>query len=250
LTPAVSRDGQWLAYHGGEAQDKVYVARTDGQETRRVTDDGFVNRVARWSPDGQWLAFMSNRSGVMHIWAIHPDGSGLTQVTATGEDRYPVWSPDGKRMAYNRGPRGSFLIEFGRRTQQTPIRVPVEIEPGGWFGVSDWSRAGDLLLGHMRRADGTSKGIGVYSLGAGTFEQVSEFGFLPRWLNDDRRVLFWNDQKLYVADRRSRAPREVFAAPELDQNFDIAPDNRRIYFSLMAGEADVWLMTSRDDSSR
>jgi Tol biopolymer transport system component len=183
----------------------------------------------------------------MQIWAIRPDGSGLRQVSAGGEDRYPVWSPDGKRLAYNQGPRGSFLIEFDKSPdEQRPVRVPVEIEPGGWFGVADWSHDGQLLLGHMRRADGTSKGIGVYSLAGGSFEQVSEIGFLPRWLSDGRRILFWHEGRLYLVDRRSRTPHEVLAPSSvhgaMEQNFDISPDNRRIYFSLMASEADIWLL--------
>ncbi|MCX6636133.1 MAG: hypothetical protein NT090_13790, partial [Acidobacteria bacterium] len=247
MTPAVSPDGNWLAFHGGEGQDKLYVVRANGEEMRRLTEDRHVNRVPRWSRDGQWIAFMSNRSGAMQIWAIRPDGSGLRQISAGGEDRYPVWSPDGRRLAYNQGPRGSFVIEFDKSPkEQAPARVPVEIEPGGWFGVTDWSHDGQLLLGHMRRADGTSNGIGIYSLADGSFEKVSEIGFLPRWLSDCRRILFWHEGRLYLVDRRSRTPREVLAPSgvqgTMDQNFDISPDNRRIYFSLMASEADIWLL--------
>jgi Tol biopolymer transport system component/predicted Ser/Thr protein kinase len=247
MTPAVSPDGNWLAFHGGEGQDKLYVVRADGQEMRRLTEDRYVNRVPHWSRDGRWIAFMSNRSGAMRIWAIRPDGSGLRQVSAGGEDRYPVWSPDGKRLVYNQGPRGSFIIEFDKSPdEQRPVRVPVEIAPGGWFGVADWSHDGRLLLGQMTRADGTSKGLGIYSLADGSFEPVAEIGRLPRWLGDGRRILFWHKGCLYLVDRRSHTPQEVFAPSgvlgAMAENFDISPDNRRIYFSLMASEADIWLL--------
>ncbi len=245
MNPEVSPDGQWLAFHGGERQDKLYIARADGREMRQLIEDGYMSRVPRWSPDGQWIAFMSNRTGAIECWAIRPDGSGLRQISNDDPCRYPVWSPDGKRLAYNKPARGSFLIELDNPPPaQKPVRVPVEIEPGGWFGVADWSRDGRLLLGHMRRADGTSKGIGIYSLASGSFEQVSRMGFLPRWLADDRRILFWHQGRVYLIDRRSRAPREAFSIPgvQIEQNFDISRDNRRIYFNVPTYEADVWLL--------
>jgi Tol biopolymer transport system component len=245
MTPEVSPDGQWLAFHGGERQDKLYLARTNGREMRRLTEDRWTDRVPRWSPDGQWIAFMSNRTGTFQIWAIRPDGSGLRQISNDESCRYPVWSPDGKRLAYNKGTGGSFLIEFDKPpSEQKPVRVRVEIEQGGRFGVADWSRDGRRLLGHMRRADGTSKGIGIYSLASGSFEQVSQMGFLPRWLADDRRVLFWHQGRVHLVDRRSSAPREAFSMPgvQIEQNFDISRDNRRIYFSVPTNEADVWLL--------
>lgn len=141
---------------------------------------------------------------------------------------------------------GSFLIDFDRPpADQKPVRVPVEVEPGGWFGVADWSRDGQTLLGHLRRKDGTSKGIGVYTIVSGSFEQVSEMGFLPRWLADGQRILFWHNGRLYVVDRRNRnKPREALSFPgvQIEMNFDVSRDNRRIYFSVPTNEADIWLL--------
>src|SRR4029450_3651786 len=54
-----------------------------------------------WSPDGSRLAFYSNRGGVQQIWSVRPDGSDLRQLTDHRESGvlWPVWSPDGTRIA-------------------------------------------------------------------------------------------------------------------------------------------------------
>src|SRR5262249_58542359 len=56
----------------------------------------------QWSPDGQWLAFTSNRIGDKNqIFAIHPDGGEALQLTRTenGVNGFE-WSADGKSIAF------------------------------------------------------------------------------------------------------------------------------------------------------
>lgn len=54
-----------------------------------------------WSPDGQTIAFQSNRTGDWEIFSIRVDGTGLRQLTANdGRDAHPSWSPDGKRIVF------------------------------------------------------------------------------------------------------------------------------------------------------
>jgi TolB protein len=52
----------------------------------------------RWSPDGQWIAFGSDRSFAGGIWLIRTDGTEQRRLTQTGG--WPVWWPDGKQIGY------------------------------------------------------------------------------------------------------------------------------------------------------
>ena len=44
------------------------------------------------SPNGQWLAFQSNRSGKWQIYRMRVDGTDLLQLTFDGENKEPDWS--------------------------------------------------------------------------------------------------------------------------------------------------------------
>jgi uncharacterized protein (TIGR03437 family) len=85
-----------------------------GQIVQRLTTDGDSRISAiqpRWSPDGQTIAFVSNKSGNNEIWTIHPDGTGAIRVTANGLDNSgPSWSPNSKSLAFATNNNGSYTI--------------------------------------------------------------------------------------------------------------------------------------------
>jgi len=61
-------------------------------------------RTPAWSPDGEWIAFATYRSGTPAIWIMRADGSQARQLTASGDhgDFLPSWSPDGREIAFQR----------------------------------------------------------------------------------------------------------------------------------------------------
>ena len=60
--------------------------QADGSSPINLTNDPSLDRWPTWSPDGEWIAFTSNRSGVSEIYAMRPDGRDLMQLTE-GESR-------------------------------------------------------------------------------------------------------------------------------------------------------------------
>ncbi len=84
-----SPDGKELAYCGiRDDLFDIYTIPVIGGEERRLTHGEGRNDGPDYSHDGQWIYFNSSRTGLMQIWRIHPDGSGLEQVT---HDNYGNW---------------------------------------------------------------------------------------------------------------------------------------------------------------
>ncbi len=108
--PQVSPDGGRVVYSVGRADrerdrgtSQIWLSGIDGANPRRLTWSGDRNREPRWSPDGRWIAFVSDRvkdhSG---LFVMPSDGPGEARElvhhrTAIGA---LAWSPDGRSIAY------------------------------------------------------------------------------------------------------------------------------------------------------
>lgn len=111
---AVSPDGTMLAYQSDAAGntdvwvkdisnlgDAAYDPADRG--TNLTADSPFRNEAPAWSPDGTKIAFHTNRNGDFDIFMMNADGSDQVAVTADARsDGYPVFSPDGTRLAITR----------------------------------------------------------------------------------------------------------------------------------------------------
>ena len=106
--PRVAPDGSTIAFAGqpnrGQPYDQlkntIWVLDHSGR--RRALDTG-QGRAPAWSPDGNWIAFDSDRGSANHEYAafiIHRRGGPARRVTPYQLNaNHPVWSPDGKRLA-------------------------------------------------------------------------------------------------------------------------------------------------------
>ncbi|HWI62536.1 MAG TPA: S9 family peptidase [Symbiobacteriaceae bacterium] len=102
----ISPDGSRVAYtvqeidkEKNEYKTSIWVAR-EGKEPVQYTG-GAKDNSPRWSPDGRYLAFVTNRSGSNQIWLLPLEGGEARQLTRIkGGAGNPVWSPDGKYIAF------------------------------------------------------------------------------------------------------------------------------------------------------
>ena len=245
--PTLSPDDRWRVFFSLRGkQDDIFVIGSDGKGLRQLTDDIYKDRQPRWSPDGKTIAFYSNRGGNWQMWTIHPDGGGLAQLTyePRGDVLNPVWSPDGSRLAYSIMDVNSSIIEVKKPwSAQSPQELP---RPGGldaYLAVNSWSPDGRKLAGDMHLLGGPA-GIGVYSLESREFKRLTQMGRSPWWLSDSRRLLFVHSGKLYLVDSQAGRVQELLSlAPQVAVMGAASRDDRWIYFSLQATEADVWQMS-------
>ncbi|NKQ87331.1 TolB family protein [Rhizobium ruizarguesonis] len=84
-----SPDGRQLAYCGiRDDLFDIYTISVDGGAETRLTHGEGRNDGPDYSADGQWIYFNSSRTGLMQIWRIHPDGTGLEQVTSDNQGNW------------------------------------------------------------------------------------------------------------------------------------------------------------------
>ena len=104
-SPAFSPDGQMIAFSGRspERQDAgVFIVNLDGTGLRNLSNNPAIDTSPTWSPTGQQIAFISDRSGSPQLWVMDSDGSNVQRlVTEGGHCDSPDWSPDGRFIVYS-----------------------------------------------------------------------------------------------------------------------------------------------------
>lgn len=110
--PTWSPDGKSIAYTSTrDGNQEIYVARSDGSESRRLTNDLAFDAHPAWSPSGKHLAFATNRWGDWELALLEIETGSVTRLTTSpGLDDYPAWSADGKRLAFTSNRDGNFEI--------------------------------------------------------------------------------------------------------------------------------------------
>src|SRR5260370_27966178 len=123
--PSISPEGQRVAFdvttvdkRTSEYRSSIWVVSTEGDEAKRFTAGPANGHSPRWSADGRWFAFVSDREGESlgkdekeqkkrgkgkpQIWLIPTDGGEARQLTFMQHGASnPVWSPDSKRLVFD-----------------------------------------------------------------------------------------------------------------------------------------------------
>lgn len=79
------------------AKYDTYIASASGGTPRLVADQ--MHQPAL-SPDGTWLALNGTRANSEHLILMNSDGTNMREITDFVEDGQPIWSPDGKKLAF------------------------------------------------------------------------------------------------------------------------------------------------------
>jgi len=147
ISPAAGPAGKKLAVameSPGENLD-IYIVNPDGSNPLRVTNHPAADLEPTWSPDGRYLAFVSDRSGAPQIYMIDlyqgNESTNNKPIRLTNSGSYntsPAWSPDGRYLAYVRRTGSQFdlyMIDFqgaGGRTDIQLTNTPYNEEDPSW----------------------------------------------------------------------------------------------------------------------
>jgi len=90
---------------------RIYVMNADGSEVTALSPEGVEDTAPIWSPDGQKIAFVSQRDGNREIYIMDAEGQNVVNITRhPADDWTPAWSPDGSRLAFSSFRTGGWEI--------------------------------------------------------------------------------------------------------------------------------------------
>ena len=125
LSLDVSPDGKTIVF---ELLGDIYTLPIEGGKAKLIDGGMAFDSQPRFSPDGQWIAFLSDREGSENVWIMKADGSGPKQVSKDPNNEFasPAWDPSGKyiyvsKTKFGIGPREIWMyhVDGGTGVQIT-----------------------------------------------------------------------------------------------------------------------------------
>ena len=174
------------------ARGQLLTIATERGDITRVAPDDMAsrNQFPKWSPDGKYIAFQSDRSGRDEIWLSDPDGRDLKKVTDLDNEKgTPLWTPDSKAVLYTAADRKlySYSVADGKTAVVSSSDVArigsVSVSPDSkWVAFSKQDRT---LRSHVY----------IAPIGGGEERHVSDDGTLYSegnavWTADGQYLVF------------------------------------------------------------
>jgi dipeptidyl aminopeptidase/acylaminoacyl peptidase len=149
--PVVSPDGTEVAYTFTPAADQwrsaeIRVAAIDGGAVRRLSGvPDMHDGGPEWSPDGQTIAYASERGGFYELHLVGRDGANDRRLTSADADHTSHdWHPDGTRLVASRGHRNRFsLVSIDVANGSAEV-----LAEGGTWHTPQWTASGDIVAGY------------------------------------------------------------------------------------------------------
>ena len=198
----------------------IYVMDADGKHQTRLTDDVGNDESAKWSPQGNRIAFLSDRRGSgPEIYLMNADGSDQCPL----RDAAPVrpftfeWSPDGSRLAYKDWNDGDVHVAEVTSCDAQNKPDPVNVSAGKPAGTSDsepsWSPDGGRLVVVNSAACGDCSDLHVFNafdgLGRVALSTGPGFDAHPSWSPDGSLIAYEGnrgERGIYVTPSNGGGP--------------------------------------------
>jgi dipeptidyl aminopeptidase/acylaminoacyl peptidase len=139
-----SPDGNYLAVDRGIGKNDLWIVPLDGGEPFGLVETPFDDGYARFSPDGQWIAYVSNQSGRFEVYLTRfPSGEGKWQLSKGGADWLLGWNEDGTELYFLdlEGALSAVRLELGDRVvADLPRRLYPTRSELTWASAKDGQR--------------------------------------------------------------------------------------------------------------
>lgn len=245
-SPSISPDGKhilfargWVDQINDRSRSNLWITDVEGKRVRELTHGDWSDSGPVWSPDGEKIAFISDRDGTSQLHVMWFDTREVAQLMHL--ERAPgsiAWSPDGKKIAFT-----SFVPDTS-----SPLSVKLPARPRG----AQWAAPAVLVDRLSWQRDGSGYAAPgfthVYTIDAvlgGTPRMVTSGDYNhggPQWSSDGDTIFvsgilkpeaeYLNgDSEVYAIDLDTLAVKALTDRKGPDGNHEVSPDGRWIAYT-------------------
>ncbi|MBN1678235.1 MAG: S9 family peptidase [Candidatus Thermoplasmatota archaeon] len=243
MSPVYSPEGGRVAYHTdfeGDENHDIVVVNADGRGAKKHSDGVEDNYDPRFSPDGERIAFLSNRDhDIDNLYLVGSRGGSIRKLT---DEEVPVrrfaWSPLGDSIVYETGVGDDDFISLAStqkaKTKKILYRRNVEHSLVGDFGTPHpWSSDGDRLLFASNENDAVD--IGMLDIASGMKKWLvrsKKDKYAPQWSPDDGSLAYLEVEEPNVVLKVRRGENTALVSPRegTSRAAKWLPDGRGLVF--------------------
>lgn len=125
------------------ARGEIFTVPEEKGEVRNITQTPTIREIyPTWSPDGKWIAYLSDRTGEYELYIRAQDGTGEDKRITTDGKCYrfhPVWSPNSEKLLYSDKKLRLFYVDIDEKKPVLIDKAEVsEIHNYSWSSDSKW----------------------------------------------------------------------------------------------------------------
>src|SRR5580700_5310112 len=236
---SLSPQGDRIALEMDNGVSDIWVQEITRGVRTRLTFGPIYNNGPRWSPDGKWILYTSNRNGRFQLFRKPSDGGGAEEELLSDDQLlFPSdWSQDGKYILYFRGIPGAqdiwaLPLEGDRKpflvipTTPKTLRTLARLSPNGRWLAYTSSESGSI-----------ENYVVAFNGGHGKWQVSVNGGLDPRWSHDGSELYYVDPAySIYAVPVKEGAGALQFGAPQTlvsswsapTTHYQVSPDGKKI----------------------
>ncbi len=221
-----------------EARGNIWTVPAKHGTPRHLTrTDDAAERSPSWSPDGQWIAYFSDKTGEYELYLIQSDGQGVTRKLTSNANTFryaPTWSPDSKLIAFSDKTGDMYMhqIESGETKK---------FDTDQWSGPTQFSWSKDSQwITYAKGGDNRQGAIWLYHVEDDKSHQVTSGMFNDTWPTFDRK----GDYLFFASNRHISSP----IYEDLGQSFTYSNTDMLFVVPLRDEVSSPWAPKSDDEA--